>query len=128
MAQGGGMPQMPQAMPQGGTQPQAQVAPGQAQTSDPRAVIEALKAALPQVTDPQGYVNLKNLILLWPQIAQKFGINIPFETVLQMIKQNPEMLDDIITQLGLAGIDLNGRKIPASQLVGIASGAVAGGI
>lgn len=123
MMAGGGMPpQQPQ-----GQQPQTQIAPGQTQTGDPQKIIEALKAAVEQAVNSQGYVDLNKLVLLWPQISQRMGINIPFQTVMQIIQQNPNILEDLINRMGLAGIIKDGRMISSDQLLGMGSGAVGGG-
>lgn len=116
----------PQMMAQGGEQPpspQTQIAPGAAQTADPQKIIEALKAVIQQSVDQQGYVDMSRLVQAWPQIAQQMGITIPFQTVLQLIQQNPQLLEDIVNQMGLAGIISNGRRISANELLGMGSGA-----
>lgn len=123
MAGGGG--QMPQQ--QQGQQPQIQTTPGQTQTNDPQKIIQALEAAIQQAVNPQGYVDLNKLVLLWPQISQKMGINVPFQTVMQMIQQNPELIDNIVNQLGLAGIIVNGKVMSAQQLLGQSGAGQAGG-
>lgn len=115
---GGGGPTMP---------PPSQVTstPGQAQVGgDISKIMEALSAAVQQSVDENGYVIFQQIVSIWPQIAQQFGINVPFQTVMQLIEQNPDMLSDIAVKHGLAGIDVNGRKISAEQLAGIGSGAV----
>ena len=122
MMAGGGMPPQQQ-----GQQPQTQIAPGQTQTDNPQKIIDALKAAVEQAVNSQGYVDLNKLVLLWPQISQQFGINIPFQTVMQIIQQNPNLIEDMINRMGLAGIIHNGRMISADQLLGMGTGAVGGG-
>ena len=112
MAQGGmqqgGMPQ----------QPQVQAVPGQTQTGDPRKIMDALQAAIQQAVNSQGYVDLNKLILLWPQISKQFGINIPFQTVMQLIKQNPSILENLVVRYGLSGMVVNGQRITAEQMAG----------
>lgn len=125
MAGGGGMPQGGQA-PQG-MSPQTQVSPEQVNTANPGKILEALKAAVQQTVDQQGYVDIEKLIMSWPMIAKQFGITVPFATVWQMIEQNPNMLEDIVTNMGLAGIISKGQRISAQQLVGQGTGAVQGG-
>ena len=129
MAGGVSMPP-PQAL-QGGQPsqpPQGTIAPGQAQVGgDITKVLEIHSQAIQQTVDPQGYVDMQRLIQMWPQLAQQMGINIPFQTVLQLIQQNPDMVSDIIVKHGLAGITLNGRKISAEQLAGMGSGASGAG-
>ena len=94
-----------------------QIAPNQAQVSNPQKIMQALKAALQQVVDNKGYVDLNKLVTIWPQVSQQFGINIPFQTVMQLIQQNPSLIEDLITQMGLAGITVNGQNISAEQLM-----------
>lgn len=105
-----------------GMSPQAQVAPGQAQVDDPQKILDALRAAIQQTVNAQGYVDMNKLILLWPQIAQKFGIDVPFQTVLQLLEQNPDIFNELVTQYGLAGIIANGQVISAQQMLAQAGG------
>lgn len=110
-------------------QPQTQTAPGQAQVGgDINKVVEALGMAIKQAVDEQGYVDLSKMVTLWPQIAQQTGLNVPFQTVMQLIQQNPELLDDLVTRYGLAGIIVNGQRVTAEQLAGQVTGASGGGI
>lgn len=109
---------------QGGTNPQTQITPGQTTSSNPQAMIDALEAVVKQTVDARGYVDMNKLILLWPQISQQMGINVPFQTVMQMLEQNPELIADMITRLGLAGIISNGKTLSAQQLIGMGIGAV----
>ena len=113
--------QMAGGMPQN---PQTQVSPGQVSTADPAKILEALKAAVQQAVDQQGYVDLNKLVMTWPMISQQFGINIPFQTVMQLIEQNPQLIEDMVVQMGLAGIIQNGQKMSAQQLLGQGTGAV----
>lgn len=115
MMAGGGQPQQPS--------PQTQIAPGNATTANPQKVQEVLKAVIQQTVDEQGYVDMNRLVQMWPQIAQQMGVNIPFQTVLQLIQQNPTMLEDIIVQMGLAGININGKRLSAEQILGSGTGA-----
>jgi len=103
--------------------PQTQIAPGANQTANPQKLMQALKACIQQSVNQQGYVDMNKLVLAWPQISQQMGINIPFQTVLQLIQQNPDMLDQIIVEMGLAGIIVNGRTISSQELMGQATGA-----
>ena len=121
----GGMPQggMPQGQPPQGQSPQTQIAPGQAQTADPQVILKALQAVIQQAVDKNGYVDMNKLVTLWPQIAQQMGINVPFQTVMQLIQQNPSLIENLIVQMGLAGIISNGRMISGEQLMGMGSGA-----
>jgi hypothetical protein len=118
---GGGMPQSPQA----GTQ----VAPGQATVgADMKKVTEALGMAVQQCVDQQGFVDMNKLVALWPQIAQQTGLNVPFQAVMQLIQQNPQLLEDLVVRYGLAGMVHNGQRITAEQMVGMQSGASGGGV
>ena len=122
---GGGMPpqQMPQQQP-----PQGQVTPQQSNVGgDINKLLEVLGMAIQQTVDEQGYVDVQQLIAIWPQIANQAGINIPFQTVMQMVEQNPNILSDLVVRYGLNGIKVNGRVISADQLAGMGSGAVGGG-
>lgn len=94
-----------------------QATPGQDSMGDPNKMLQALEAAVKQVIDKNGYVDLNKLVMLWPQISQQMGLNIPFQTVMQMIEQNPDLLDSIISQMGLAGISINGKQISAEELM-----------
>lgn len=115
---GGGMPQqMPP--PQ-----QVQVAPGQSPVGgDQELIMKVLSQAIQQSVDERGYVDVQKLQMIWQQIAQQNGLNIPFQTVLQMIEQNPEMISSVITQMGLSGIIVDGRAISEQELVQAAGGA-----
>ncbi len=109
MMAGGGMPQQGQAV---------QATPGQVQGGgDPQIIKEALKAAVQQSVNQQGYVDMNKLVQAWPSVAQQMGIDIPFTTVLQMVQQDPGLVEDIINQLGLAGIIVNGKMISAEELL-----------
>ena len=123
----GGMPQ--QGMPQQASPQQVQVAPGASPVGgDQEKILEVLSQAIRQSVDQRGYVDVQKLAQIWPQIAQQLGVNIPFETVLQMIGQNPEMIQGIITQLGLSGIIVDGRAISEQELSQMAgAGQMAGG-
>lgn len=112
----GGAPQ--QAAPQ-----QVQVAPGAApQGGDQQLILQVLEQAITQSVDESGFVDVKALAQLWPQVAQQAGLNIPFETVLQMIQANPEMVQEIIMKHGLAGITVDGRQISGQELSGDTGG------
>jgi hypothetical protein len=108
----------------GNIQPQTQIAPEQITTADPQKIVEALKAAVQQAVDAKGFVDLNKLIIIWPQIAKAFGINIPFQTVMQLIQQNPDLLEEMIVSMGLAGVIHNGRYKTAQELASMGSGAV----
>ena len=122
----------PAQMASGGSQmpmpPQGQVTPQQSNVGgDINKVLEVLGQAIQQAVDEQGYVDMNTLVSIWPQIAQQGGVNIPFQTVMQLIQQNPEMISDLIVRYGLAGITMDGRRIPAEQLAGVGTGANGGG-
>lgn len=96
---------------------------------DPAQIKAALQAAIKQCVNPQGYVDMNKLIQVWPQISQQMGLNIPFQAVLQMVQQDPSLIEDIIAQMGLAGIIVDGKMISAEQLLSQSQGggAMAGG-
>ena len=122
---GGGMP--PPQMQQQMQPPQGQVTPEQSNVGgDINKLLEVLGMAVQQTVDEQGFVDVQQLIAIWPQIAQQAGINIPFQTVFQMIQQNPNILNDLVVRYGLSGIKVNGRTIGAEQLAGMGSGALGG--
>jgi hypothetical protein len=106
---------------------QVQVATNNVQGGNQRLILQALEQAIQQSVDQQGYVDIQKLAQVWPQVAQQLGLNIPFQTVLQMIQQNPGMIEELVTRLGLAGIIINGRQISAEELSGMGSGAMGGG-
>lgn len=100
----GGQPQIaPNAAPQGG---------------DLESLIPAIKAVIEQSVDENGYLDIEKVAMLWPQVAQQMGINIPFETVLKMIEANPEILQSLVTELGIAGITYKGKQISGEELAG----------
>ncbi len=111
----GGVP--PQAGQQGSPAQPVTVEPGAAQTPDTKKITQVLEVALKQVVDKNGYVDMNKLVILWPQVAQQSGLNIPFTTVLQMLQQDPSMIEDIIQQMGLSGIIVNGKAISADELL-----------
>ncbi len=113
MAQGAAA--MAGGQPQG--MPPVQATPGQVSGGDPQKIKMALEAAIKQSVNQQGYVDMNKLVQVWPQISQSMGINIPFQTVLQMIQQDPTLVEQIINQMGLAGIIVNGKMISAEQLL-----------
>ena len=111
----------------GGQMPQQ--APEQAPAASPQGVdlqslLPALKEALQASMDQGGYVDLNKLFQIWPQIAQKYGIQVPFDAILQMISQQPEMIHPIIQELGIVGIIQDGKQISAEQLSQQGSGGV----
>ena len=117
MASGGGLP--PQ--PGGGVPPpqeQPRIAPGAPPQGgpDPQAIQEALVTALQQSVDQQGFVDMNKFIQIWSQVAQQVGLDIPFEAILAMIDQNPEILEGLISQLGLAGMIIDGQKVTGAML------------
>ena len=110
-AMAGGMPPPQQGMPAQSASPVQGASGGQVNVQE---IIDALKQAIPQVTDDKGYVDVSKLIMLWQQFSQ-----IPFQTVMQLIQQSPEILTDIIAQYGLAGINVNGRMVSADELASL---------
>ena len=107
MASGAGQPQAPAPAVEG-------AAP--AAGGDPQAIMQVLESALQQVVDKEGYVDVARLASIWPQLAQQAGLNIPFETVLQLISQSPEIIAEIINKMGLSGIIVNGQKMAAEDI------------
>lgn len=105
-----------------GGQPSVQVTPSQVSGGDPQKIKQALETAIQQCVDKNGYVDMDKLIQTWPQVSQQMGINIPFQVILQMVQQDPSLIEDIIVQLGLAGIVVNGKMISAEQLLGQSQG------
>lgn len=116
-AMAGGAPQAPQQAPQQTPAQPVTAEPGAAQTPDTGKITQVLEMALKQVVDKNGYVDMNKLVILWPQVAQQAGLNMPFTTVLQMLQQDPSMIEDIIQQMGLAGIIVNGKAISADELL-----------
>ncbi len=107
---------------------QVQVATGAPpQGGDQQLILQALEQALTQSIDQEGYVDVAKLQQIWPQVAQQLGLNIPFETVLQMLQQNPEMIEEMVQRIGAIGIRLpDGRTLTGEQLAGIGTGATGG--
>lgn len=127
LAGGGQVPQQPQGgQPSQGGMPPVQATPDQVTGGDPQKIKQALEMAIKQCVDQSGYVDMNKLIQIWPQVSQQMGINIPFQTVLQMIQQDPSLVEDIINQMGLAGIIVDGKKISAEQLLGQSQGGATG--
>lgn len=101
----------------GGDPNAVQSVPGQASGGDRDKIIQALEMDIKNSVDQNGYVDMNKLIQQWPQVAQQVGLNIPFQTVMQMVQQDPEMIANIINQMGLSGIIVNGKVISADQLL-----------
>jgi len=113
---GAGAPQ--QAPPQ-----QVQVATDSAQGGDQQLIMQVLEQAITQSVNQEGFVDVKQLAQIWPQVAQQAGLNIPFQTVLQMIQQDPGIIEEMIQRLGLAGITIEGRNISGEELAQQGTGA-----
>ena len=114
----GGAPPQTQTQPQQGVgQPPVQSVPGQATGGDRGKIIQALEMDIKNSVNQQGYVDMNKLVQQWPQVAQQVGINVPFQTVMQMVQQDPSLIEDIINQMGLSGIIVNGKMISAEQLL-----------
>ena len=109
-AMAGGMPQMAQ----GGQPPMTAAAGGNTTTTQITEITDALKQILPQAIDERGYVNMDRLITMWPQFSR-----VPFQVVMQLIQQNPELLDNLITQYGLNGIVSQGRIYSSDELASL---------
>ena len=84
---------------------------GNTTTTQVTEIISALKQLLPQVADEKGYVNMDRLITMWPQFSK-----VPFQVVMQLIQQNPEIINNLISQYGLNGIIVQGKTIDAEEL------------
>src|SRR3990167_10391601 len=110
MATGAPMPQQPQGM--------MTATPGNTNVGDPKIIIQMLKDAIAQSVDEKGYVDINQLAAIWPQITQKTGVQIPLQAVLAMLKENPDLIDEIIVNMGLAGMKVNGQIIGPEQLMG----------
>jgi len=106
MASGAQQAQQPMTAPAGGNTTTTQIS----------EVMSTLKQLLPQVVDEKGYVNMDRLITMWPQFSK-----VPFQVVMQLIQQNPEILNQLITQYGLNGIMVQGRVIGAEELASLGS-------
>ena len=108
---------------------QPQISPGNVSGVDPEKLKQALQMCIQSAVNQQGYVDMNKLVQVWPQVSQQLGLNIPFQSVLQMIQQNPEIMDDIINQMGLAGIIKDGKSISADELMQMSGGGqTAGGV
>lgn len=119
----GGAPQMPSPAQT------TQVAPGQAQVgASMDKIMQAIGMIVQQAVDKQGFVDMNRVISMWPQVAQQLGINIPFQTVWQLIQQNPNLLESIVVKYGLSGMIVNGQRISAEQMAGQVTGATGGGV
>lgn len=105
-----------QAIAGGGQPPMTAPAGGNTTTTQISEVMSTLKQLLPQVVDEKGYVNMDRLITMWPQFSK-----VPFQVVMQLIQQNPEILNQLITQYGLNGIMVQGRVIGAEELASLGS-------
>lgn len=132
MASGGGQPQppMPPASSVQSSTPSNGpiISPGQAPGGiDSAKVEQLLKTIIPQAVDNAGYVSLLKLATIWPQISQQYGINMPFQTFLELIGKDQslsDLVDRLIVSYGLAGIiDKDGNRISAEQLQGQQMGA-----
>ena len=115
-------PQNPAALagggpPTGGQPPVTTAAPGNSATTDINAVVEALKQVLQQAVDENGYVDVNRLVTMWPQFS-----DVPFQVVMQLIQQSPEILNQLISQYGLNGLIVNGRIVAADELASLGQG------
>ena len=102
--------------PSQGQTPVTAAAQGNTTTTQIAEIIDALKQLLPQVVDEKGYVNMDRLITMWPQFSR-----VPFQVVMQLIQQNPEILNNLISQYGLSGISTQGRIISSDELASLGS-------
>lgn len=110
MMAAGGMPQggtPPSQTPPSGTTVAAQ---GNTTTTQITEILDVLKQIIPQVVDEKGYVNMDRLITLWPQFSQ-----VPFQVVMQLIQQSPELLNELVAQFGLSGFIVQGRSVSGQE-------------
>jgi len=112
----------PQAAPGGppaaATQGQPQVAPGAQPTNiDPQQIMQLLEVAVQASVDANGFVDIEALVRAWPQAMEQTGVKVPIQVVLEMIQQNPQILQQLIQKLGLNGMIVNGQQISGEQLV-----------
>lgn len=105
MMAGGGqaMPPMDQQTP--GDQPD------QGGQTDVNAVLDSLKQAVEKCLDGDGFIDMNRLITMWPQVS-----NVPFDSILQILEQQPELFDQILQQFGLSGITVNGKNMTLDEL------------
>jgi hypothetical protein len=90
---------------------------------DRGAVMGALKNAVAQAVDEQGFVDMQAIIMNWAQVAQEAGIpEVSLEMVFQLINENPELVREIVEELGLAGVIANGQRITGEQLADLGQG------
>src|SRR3990167_1325497 len=115
MAGGGVPPQAPEMAPAAPTA-----------NANMESLLPALKELLQASMDKNGFVDLNKLVQIWPQIAQKYGLQIPIQALMDMIAQNPDMMDPIIQELGIAGIIKDGQQITGDELQAQAGGGAAG--
>jgi len=115
----GGQPQGGELSPFQGI---PEVMPGQVQGADIQKIVNVLEQIIPQATDQNGYLDITKLASMWPQAAVQAGLNLPFQTLLEILKQQPELIQDLIIKLGLAGIILEGKVISGEQLAGAGTG------
>lgn len=87
-----------------------------------QSIIPALKEALVASMDENGFVDLNKLVQVWPQIAEKFGLQITIQQLLEMVQQDPDAIDAIIQELGIAGIIKDGKQVTGEELQGQAGG------
>ena len=101
---------MDASMMAGAQNPQPQISPeGGVGGVDPNKLKDAIRMLVEQSVNQQGYVDLEKAIQMWPQVSQQLGINIPLETLIQMIQKDPSLIENIVQQMGLAGIIYKGK-------------------
>ena len=113
---GGGNPQQ---ATQGGQDPfgvAPVVSPGNVQGGDVQKMLQVLEQIMSQAVDPNGYLDMTKLASMWPKAAVDAGLNMPFDVLLQVLQQNPELIQDLVVKLGLSGIILEGQVISGEQL------------
>jgi len=83
-------------------------------------VMTALEEAMQMSTDQNRFVDVNQLVQNWPQVAQKYGLNISIDVLLAMIMKDPQVLIDSIVRMGLAGIVMDGQQMGPEQLMQMA--------
>lgn len=85
-------------------------------------LLPALKEVLQASMDQQGFVDLNKLVQLWPQVAQKYGLQMTVEQLMQMVQQDPDAIEPILQELGIVGIMKDGKQITGEELAGQTGG------
>lgn len=110
----------PQQDPFGG---QPAISPDTITQEDVQKILQVLESLIPQATDENGYLDMTKLAGAWTQAAVEAGLNLPFQILLQILEEVPELVQDLIVKMGLAGIILEGQVISGEQLGQMGGGA-----